>query len=277
MRANRTKRRLLDGETVFGCAMQCYRSSEIPRAFAAAGFDWFFVDMEHAGFDLETAQDIIAAGVAAQITPLVRVAELHYSLVARLLDIGAQGIVLPRVEDPEKLAETLSWMSFPPRGKRGFGVLPPVLDYQQESIASIMEHQNSNRLAVVQFETQLAMERADELLSVPGIDVAMVGPTDLSVSLGIPGEFEHPRQVGLIKVFIEKCHAHGVVPGIHCRNVQQAKPWLARGMRFLGSGSEQGMLIEKCMQAVAELRTAAGAREVLAGASAEKNFPADGT
>src|SRR5690348_4413301 len=119
MRANRTKRCLLAGETVFGCAIQCYRSSEIPRAFAAAGFDWFFVDMEHAGFDLETAQDIIAAGVAAQITPLVRVAELHYSLVARLLDIGAQGIVLPRVEDPEQLAETLSWMSFPPVGKRG--------------------------------------------------------------------------------------------------------------------------------------------------------------
>src|SRR3954469_17408758 len=98
MRANRTKRRLLLGETVFGCALQCYRSSEIPRALAAAGFDWFFIDMEHGGFDLETAQDLVAAGVSAQITPLVRVAELQYSLVARLLDIGAQGIILPRVE-----------------------------------------------------------------------------------------------------------------------------------------------------------------------------------
>lgn len=256
MRANHTRERLKAGETVIGCAMQCYRSSEIPRAFAAAGFDWFFIDMEHGGFDLETAQDMIAAGVAAQITPLVRVAELRYSLVARLLDVGAQGIVLPRVEDPAQLAETLSWMSFPPCGKRGFGILPPVLDYEQESVASIIEHLNSNKLAIVQFETQLAMERADELLSVPGIDVAMVGPTDLSVSLGIPGQFDHPTQIEVIERFIKQCDRHKVVPGIHCRNVEQAKSWLARGMRFIGSGSEQGMLIEKSRQVVAELQSA---------------------
>ena len=256
MRSNRTKRRLLLGETVFGCSLQCYRSSEIARAFAAAGFDWFFIDMEHAGFNSETAQDIIAAAVAAQITPLVRVAELQYSLVARLLDLGAQGIVLPRVEDPAQLAETLSWMLFPPSGKRGFGILPPLLDYEQESIASIIEHHNSNKLAVVQFETELAMQRADELLSVPGIDVAMIGPTDLSVSLGIPGDFEHPIQLQMIQSFIEKCHVHGVIPGIHCRNVQQAKPWIARGMKLIGCGSEQGMLIEKSKQTVVELRSA---------------------
>jgi 2-keto-3-deoxy-L-rhamnonate aldolase RhmA len=257
MRANRTKRRLLLGETVFGCALQCYRSSEIPRAFAAAGFDWFFIDMEHAGFNSETAQDIIAAAVASQITPLVRVAELQYSLVARLLDLGAQGIVLPRVEDPAKLAETLSWMLFPPYGKRGFGILPPVLDYKQETIASIIEHHNSNKLAVVQFETHAAMQRADELLSVQGIDVAMIGPTDLSVSLGIPGDFENPMLVEMVQAFIEKCDRHGVVPGIHCRNVSQARPWLARGMRLIGCGSEQSMLIEKSKQTVLELRSAA--------------------
>jgi 2-keto-3-deoxy-L-rhamnonate aldolase RhmA len=259
MRANHTRERLKAGEIVIGCAMQCYRSSEIPRAFAAAGFDWFFIDMEHGGFDLETAQDIIAAGVAAQITPFVRVAELQYSLVARLLDIGAQGIVLPRVEDPVRLAETLSWMSFPPGGKRGFGILPPVLDYEQESIPSIMQHLNASRLAIVQFETQLAMERADELLAVPGIDVAMVGPTDLSVSLGIAGQFEHPLQVQVIERFVQQCNSHGVIPGIHCRNVEQAKLWLARGMRFVGSGSEQGMLIEKSRQVVAELQAVVSA------------------
>jgi 2-keto-3-deoxy-L-rhamnonate aldolase RhmA len=254
MRINHTKKRLAAGETAIGCAMQGYRASEIPKVLAAAGFDWFFVDMEHGGFNLETTQDLIAAAAATRITPLVRVAELHYSLVARLLDVGAQGIVLPRVEDPAILAEALSWMRYPPHGKRGYGVLPPVVDYEQVSMAAAMEHLDLNTLTVVQFETKLAMERVDELLSVPGVDVAMVGPADLSVSLGIPGEFDNPLQMETLQRFIERCHAHGVVPGIHCRDVEQARPWFGRGMRFVGAGSEMSMLIETSKQAVAELR-----------------------
>jgi len=254
MRINRTRERLKAGKTVLGCAIQCYRSSEIPRVLAAAGFDYFFIDMEHGGFDLETAQDMIATGVAAGITPVVRVAELHYSLVARLLDVGAQGIILPRVEDPPLLEEALSWMRYPPGGKRGFGVLPPVIDYEQQTMAAIMEHLNQNTLTVVQFETRLAMERADELLAVPGIDVAMVGPADLTVSLGIPGQFDHPALIETVERFVTKCNACGVAPGIHCRSAALAKPWLERGMRLIGGGSEQMLLIERSKASVAELR-----------------------
>src|ERR1043166_2748041 len=99
MRTNTTRQRLLAGETVFGCGLQVYRSPEICRTFAAAGFDYVFIDMEHGSFDLETVQDMIKTAIDAGITPIVRVAELLYSLVARLLDAGAQGIILPRVED----------------------------------------------------------------------------------------------------------------------------------------------------------------------------------
>lgn len=254
MRINRTLEKLKAGKTVLGCAIQCYRSSEIPRVLAAAGFDYFFIDMEHGGFDLETAQDMISTAVAAGITPVVRVAELHYSLVARLLDLGAQGIILPRVEDPALLEEALSWMRYPPSGKRGFGVLAPVIDYEQHSMAAMMEHLNRNTLTVVQFETRLAMERADELLAVPGIDVAMVGPADLSVSLGVPGQFDDPGLLGTVEQFVAKCDARGVAPGIHCRNAALALPWLKRGMRLVGAGSEQGMLLERAKTCIADLR-----------------------
>jgi 2-keto-3-deoxy-L-rhamnonate aldolase RhmA len=124
MRVNQTRERLLRGETVFGCGLQCYRSPEIARTFAAAGFDYVFIDMEHGTFDLETVQDTVKVSLENGITPIVRVAELLYSLVARLLDAGAQGIILPRVEDPKLLAEAISWMRFPPEGKRGYGVNP---------------------------------------------------------------------------------------------------------------------------------------------------------
>src|SRR3974390_2118726 len=103
MQVNHTREHLAKGETVFGCGLQVYRSAEIPRAFAAAGFDYVFIDMEHGSYDLETVHEMIIASNGAGITPIVRVAELAYSLVARLLDSGAQGSLLPRVEDPRVL------------------------------------------------------------------------------------------------------------------------------------------------------------------------------
>src|SRR5579872_1441807 len=192
MRVNKTREKLSRGETAVGCGLQCYRSPEIARTFAAAGFDYVFIDMEHGSYDLETVQDMIAAANGSGITPIVRVAELLYSLVARLLDAGAQGIILPRVEDPKILEEALSWMRFPPMGKRGYGVNTTMIGYEARGFKEIIEHQNTNTLSVVQFETRVAMERAGELLSLNGLDIAMVGPADLSIALGIPGEFDHP-------------------------------------------------------------------------------------
>lgn len=257
MRVNHTHQRLAAGKTVFGCALQHYRSAEIPRALGAAGFDYVFIDMEHSGFDFETVQDMIAAAASSSITPIVRVGELLYSLVARLLDVGAQGIIFPRVESPELLAEAVSWTRFPPVGKRGFGMMAPVLDYEPATFPAIMEHQNTNTTVVVQFETRVALERADELLSIPGVDVAMIGPSDLSISLGVPGQSEHPSLVDAVTKFIAHCREHGVVPGIHCRNAGQAKFWADRGMRFVGAGGEHGLLLEKAREVVSGLMNGA--------------------
>ncbi len=255
MRVNETRERLVKGETVFGCGLQSYRSSEIPRSFAAAGFDYVFIDMEHGSFDLETVQEMIQASNTSGITPIVRVGELLYSLVARLLDAGAQGIILPRVEDPKLLAEALSWMRFPPQGKRGYGVNPTMIGYESRSFPEIIEHLNRNTLSVVQFETRTAMERADELLAIPGMDIAMVGPADLSIALGVPGQFDHPTMLATIDALIEKCNRHGVFPGIQTRGIGMAKMWADRGMRFVGAGAEHVLLMEKAKEAVAQLHT----------------------
>ena len=256
MRVNTTREKLSRGETVVGCGLQCYRSPEIARTFAAAGFDYVFIDMEHGSYDLETAQDMIAAANGSGITPIVRVGELLYSLVARLLDSGAQGIILPRVEDPKILEEALSWMRFPPMGKRGYGVNTTMIGYETRGFKDIIEHQNLNTLSVVQFETRLAMERADELLGMKGLDIAMVGPADLSIALGIPGDFENPLLVSTVEKLIRQCNDHGVVPGIQTRSTAMAKAWIERGMRFVGAGAEHGLLLEKAKETVGNLRVA---------------------
>ena len=254
MRVNLTREKLAKGGTVFGCGLQVYPSAEIARTFAAAGFDYVFIDMEHGTFNLETVHDMIRAALDTGITPIVRVGELAYSLVARLLDGGAQGIILPRVEDPRVLKEALAWMRFPPVGKRGYGVNPPMVGYEARTFAEIIAHQNSNTLAVVQFETVTAMERADELLSVAGMNVAMVGPADLSISLGIPGQFDHPLLIATVERLIAQCVAHGVAPGIQTRSLAMSKFWAGRGMRFVGTSAEHGLLLEKARETVTALR-----------------------
>jgi len=260
MRVNQTRERLAKGETVFGCGLQVYRSPEIARTFAAAGFDYVFIDTEHGSYNLETVHDMIIASNDAGITPIVRVAELLYSLIARLLDSGAQGVILPRVEDPRLLEEALSWMRFPPVGKRGYGVNTTMIGYESRSFNEIMESQNRKTLAVVQFETTTAMERAEELLSLKGIDIAMVGPADLSISLGIPGQLDNPLLISTVDRLIEQCNRHGVVPGIQTRGVGMAKMWAERGMRFVGAAAEHVLLLERAKEAVAQLRAVRAAQ-----------------
>jgi len=260
MRVNHTRERLAKGEVVYGCGLQVYRSSEIPRAFAAAGFDYVFIDMEHGSFNLETVHDLIVSSNLAGITPIVRVGEVQYTLCDRLLDQGAQGIILPRVEDPKVLAEAIGWMKFPPVGKRGYGVNPTMIDYEARGFPEIIEHQNRENLVVVQVETTTAVERADELLSQKGVDIVMIGPADLSISLGVPGQFDHPKMIETISKMIEKCNQHGVVPGIQTRSVAMARQWAERGMRFIGVAAEYVLLLEKARETVAQLRAPATQR-----------------
>lgn len=253
MRDNHTLNLLSEGKVAFGCAIQCYRSPEVARALAAAGFDYVFIDMEHGGFGFETVQDMIGAAARSGITPIVRVGELLYSLVSRLLDVGAQGIVFPRVEEPRLLEEALSWIKYPPVGKRGFGILPAYVDYEPQPMSKVIGHMNANTMTVVQFETVTALERAEKLLSLPGVDVAMVGPADLSIALGVPGDLNHPLMIEAIDGLIVQANRHGVVPGIQTRTMEQARFWAQRGMRFVGAGGEHGLLLTKAQETVKAL------------------------
>jgi len=254
MRPNRTKQLLSEGKVALGSGLGQFRSAEIPKLYAAAGLDWTFIDTEHGCFDLETVQDLVRTALLTTLTPIVRVADLQYSLVARALDMGAEGIILPRVESPELLERAVSWTKFPTRGVRGFGLAAPQVGYKSHTFQEIIDHLNQNVLVVLQVETQRALEGCDELLSVAGVDIVMVGPADLSISLGVPGQFDHPKMIEAILRVIECCGRHGVHPGIQCRMLPMAKSWKQRGMRFIGCGNDIAFLWEKARETVEQLR-----------------------
>ena len=244
MKKNTVKQALKEGRLQLGTAFQQLRSQDAIRVLAAAGFDWAFLDAEHGGFDLETLQDLCRIAVKVGLAPIVRVADLQYALIARALDCGAEGVIFPRVEDPAVLERAVSWTKFPPVGVRGMGLTPLHVDFEPASIAAIMEHMNREQMVVLQIETVRALEARDELLSVPHIDAVMVGPVDLSISLGVPGEFEHPKMLAAVEKIVESCRAHGVAPGAQARSIALAERWKSMGMLFVGCSSEIGMLYE---------------------------------
>jgi 2-keto-3-deoxy-L-rhamnonate aldolase RhmA len=254
MRANTVKSSLKAGKLQIGCGFAQIRSVEVARILAAAGFDWTFLDGEHGGFGIETMQDLCRTSAVAGMSPIVRVADMQYALVARALDCGAQGVIFPRVESPELLEQAVSWTKFPPVGVRGFGLAATHVEYERATIPQVLAHQNENTMVVLQIETKLAVDRRDELLSIHGLDAVLIGPVDLSISLGVAGDFEHPRMVEAMEKVRDSCLEHGVAPGTQTRTLSLAKFWKERGMIFLGSGSETGFLFDKASETVAALR-----------------------
>ena len=248
MRENTVRQALKAGKVQIGLNFGQLRSAEIPRLLAAAGFHWAFIDGEHGNFDLETINDICRVSSMAGLCPVVRVADIQYSLVARALDSGAQGIIFPRMENPKLLETALSWTRFPPSGTRGYGLMAPQVDYETHTFTEVIEHVNANTLTVLQIESRRGVEARDEILAVPGIDAVMIGPADLSISMGVPGDFQHPTMVDAMEKIRETCDKYGIAPGTQTRTVALAKFWKERGMRFLGCGSEIGFLFDKAKE-----------------------------
>jgi 2-keto-3-deoxy-L-rhamnonate aldolase RhmA len=253
MKINTVKRALAEGKLQVGTSIAQFRSPEVLRIYAAAGFQWVFIDGEHGGFDIETIQDLCRASNDTGLCPVVRVASMEYALVARALDCGAQGGIFPRVESVELLERAVSWTKFPPVGIRGFGLAPTNINYEKATIGQVLEHVNNETLVVLQIETQKAVDARDELLSVKGIDAVMVGPVDLSISLGCPGDFENPKMVAAMEAIRDSCIKHGIAPGTQTRNLALAKFWRDRGMKFLGCSSDTGMMFEKASELVREM------------------------
>jgi 2-keto-3-deoxy-L-rhamnonate aldolase RhmA len=254
MKDNSVKQALKVGRLQLGCGFWQLRSPEIARILAAAGFDWAFVDTEHGAFDLESVQDICRVANLAGVCPIVRVGDLKYTLVARALDCGAQGIIFPRVESVELLEKAVSWTKFPPVGVRGYGLTNQQANYEAVTMPQIMEHMNANTLVVMQIETKRAVQMREELLAVPGIDAVMIGPADLSISMGVPGEFQHPTMVEAMMAVRDTCLRRGIAAGTQTRSVEFAKFWRERGMTFLGCSNETTMLLDRATQITKELR-----------------------
>src|SRR5215471_11226890 len=169
------------------------RSSEIARIASTAGFDSLYVDLEHSSFPLETCSQICIAALEAGIAPLVRVPANTPDYIARVLEGGALGVIAPHVHSAGDAKAVVRAAKFAPMGERSNASGLPHLHYRSFPAPEAYAALNDATMVIVQFESAAALDRAEEIVAVDGVDMVLVGLNDLLADWGIPGEFDHPR------------------------------------------------------------------------------------
>jgi 2-keto-3-deoxy-L-rhamnonate aldolase RhmA len=162
------------------------RAPAYVHLLADAGFDSIFFDLEHGVYDLPMVADLIGTTRLCGITPIVRVPDLRYGDIARLLDAGAQGVMIPRIDTADQVEEAIRHIKYPPRGDRGAASVRGATDYHEVPPRELISHMNNETLVIIQIERAQAITNLDAIASVPGVDVLLVGPYDLAIALGAP-------------------------------------------------------------------------------------------
>jgi 4-hydroxy-2-oxoheptanedioate aldolase len=219
------------------------------RMMASVGFDWLTVELEHTPTSLETAATIFALVSASGSVPLVRVPWNTGENIKRVLDTGAWGIVVPMVNSRAEAEAAVAAARYAPRGNRSIGGQLHAVNFETDP-ATYYARANDEILVVLMVEHVKAIEAADEILSVPGIDVVFIGPNDLHHSLGKPPAFEsdHPAFTDALAHVLKMARKHGVAPGIHVADAAAAQRRLAQGFQFIAVASEAGMMLSKARE-----------------------------
>lgn len=249
------RQRVLAGEPTIGAFVNL-GSTVAAELVARAGFDWVVIDLEHGA---GTEGDLYPQLLAVQSTStaaVVRVPQAARLPVGRVLDAGADGLMIPRLETLAEITETLSWMRYPPAGIRGVAGPTRGAGFNSIPHAELAGRVNPGIAGVFQVESPAAVEAAEAVAALDGVDVLFVGPADLSHSMGIPGEFENPRFLGALDKVAAACEAHGKAAGILLQGPSAVEAHLRRGYRFLGIGSDSGYVTAGAAWALREARAA---------------------
>ena len=238
MKPNAVHQRLRQGQAVYGTMIQDQRSPTAAQVLAQGGYDFLFIDMEHGPLNLETVADLVRVIRLTGATPLIRVPDAEYHWIARCLDLGAQGLMIPRVETRAQVEQIVECALYPPLGARGCSVDKGHNDFLSQEAWSFTEEANRENLIILQIERQRAVEEIGDLLSVPGVGAALIGPNDLTLSLGLRGGDMLAALEEPIQHVLDACLERGIPCGIHIGNLEWLAEWQRRGMQLLCYSSD---------------------------------------
>ncbi len=247
---NNVKEKLARDEVVASITVRLVRSVEIARIAKTAGFDTLYVDLEHSSFSLETCGQICTAALEAGIAPFVRVPANTPDYIARVLEGGALGVIAPHIRSATEAREVVKAAKFAPLGERSNAGGLPHLHYRSFPAAQAYAALNDATMVIVQFESAQALDRAEEIVAVEGVDMVLVGVNDLLADLGLAGQYDHPRVHDCYARTIAACRARGKhcgVGGLSSRPDLVAE-FVRMGARYVSTGTDLGFLLGACTE-----------------------------
>ncbi len=225
MKENRLKRVLAEGRIPYGHMISEFATRGIARIVDTADVDFVVVDMEHAANDLPQVADQFAWFQATDIAAFVRIPQPYYHFLARAMDAGALGVMVPNVQSAQEAQGIVDAVKYAPLGKRGVGLGGAHNDYQVPKPLEYFEFANKNTTIICQIESTAGVENAEDMAAVEGVDILWVGHFDLTQSMGIPGDFQNEKFLTALKTVVDGAKKHGKHAGIQPANMAQAEQW----------------------------------------------------
>jgi 2-keto-3-deoxy-L-rhamnonate aldolase RhmA len=253
MKTNTVKEKLARGEYAYGTMVFEFNTTGIGRIVGEAGAEFVVYDMEHTGWSIETIRMLIAT-TQSKALPMVRVPATQYHLISRPLDVGAMGIMVPMVEDEAQARTIVRSAKYPPEGGRGaaFGVAHD--NYLAAPVTDVMASSNKEGFIMAQIETLSGIENCEAIAAVEGIDCLWVGHFDLSLSMGIPAQFENPAFIEAIDKVARACDKHGKTAGVMVNNAESARVWKDLGYRAFAYLGDVWLYQNALKQGLSELK-----------------------
>ena len=243
MTPNPVLQTLRSGGIAFGTMFLEIASPGTCQIARQSGYDFLILDTEHSWRGIETIAWLLRAARDIGLPAIVRAPAFQGQWLTRYLDLGAAGLVIPRVESGDEAKAIVDMIKYPPTGTRGLGNGIAHDDFAPPPAAEFVRWANDNILLALQIETAKGVANREAILGTPGVDALFIGPNDLALSMGHPGELGHPEVVAAIDATFQTAQALGVAPGMHMFDVEGARRWVSRGVRFVCYSSDAGLII----------------------------------
>lgn len=232
MQTNLTKQKLQNGETVYGLMTRNLEPGMI-EFLAYQGWDFFIFDGEHGTLTPERCEDLARIAELRGVTGLARVTTNQRHIILRFMDTGIQGVMVPQVNSGDEAEDAIQSIKYGPRGVRGLAGVRAATYLQTMNYTEYVETANRETLSIIQVETKESVDDIDAILAVPDVDVVFIGRTDLSQSLGFPGQANHPTVEDYVERVFKAAEGTGVHVGVLVGSAEETKRWQERGSRFI--------------------------------------------
>jgi 2-keto-3-deoxy-L-rhamnonate aldolase RhmA len=233
------KQRLRNGECCRGTFVLFSGGGDFALFLAGLGFDYFIFDLEHSMFDLSRTRETILAARSAGLATIVRIPEMAYHFAARVLDAGATGLMLPRMETREQAEKLVQFSRYPPQGERGISTFAGHNDFARiPDVPGFLRRKNEEVMLIAQIESVKGVDQCEAILSTPGLDACFIGTGDLAMSMGLAGQPNHPDVLARAETVIATARAHRLIVSIPIRAPEDVAYWLGRDMNMLTLASD---------------------------------------